>query len=102
MGDSIKAKQAFETSLQFSPGQPSVMIALGVIDEREGDVSEAVRQFSHAMALQPTDVGYLLLAHAFQQEGLTNEANAALERAAQLSRNLPQAQMQSESLLAGK
>jgi len=102
MGDSMKAKQAFEASLQFSPGQPPVMVALGVIEEREGDVSAAVRQFSHAMALQPTDVGYLLLAQALQQEGHADEAKAALERAAQLSRNLPQAQVQAESLLAGR
>jgi hypothetical protein len=60
------------------------------------------RQYAHAMALQPTDVGYLLLAHALQLEGHADEASAALERATRLSRNLPQAQMQAESLLAGK
>ncbi len=102
MGDFTNAKQAFEMSLQLLPGQPAVMVALGVLDERTGDVSAAVQQYSHAMALQPTDVGYLLLAHVLQQEGHADEANAALERAARLSRNLPQAQMQAESLLAGK
>ncbi len=102
MGDSTKAKQAFGASLQLSPGQAPVMVALGVIEEKEGNVSSAVQQFSHAMALQPTDVGYLLLAHALQQQGRADEANAALDRAARLSRNLPQAQMQAESLLAGR
>jgi len=102
MGESTKARQAFETSLQLSPGQPAVMVALGVIKEREGDLSAAVQQYSHAMALQPTDVGYLLLAHALQEEGHADDANAALDRAARLSRNLPQAQLQAESLLAGK
>ena len=102
MGESAKAKQAFEASLQLSPGQPPVMVALGVIEERDGDVSAAVQQYSHAMAMQPTDVGYLLLAHALQQLGHADEANAALKRATQLSRNLPQAQMQAESLLAGR
>ena len=52
MGESTKARQAFETSLQLSPGQPAVMVALGVIKEREGDLSAAVQQYSHAMALQ--------------------------------------------------
>jgi tetratricopeptide (TPR) repeat protein len=102
MGESTKARQAFETSLKLSPGQPAVMVALGVIKEREGDLSAAVQQYSHAMALQPTDVGYLLLAHALQEEGHADDANAALDRAARLSRNLPQAQLQAESLLAGK
>ena len=102
IGESAKAKQAFEASLQLSPGQPFVLVALGVIEEREGDVSAAVLHYSHAMALQPTDVGYLLLAHALQQQGHADDANAALEHAARLSRNLPHAQMQAESLRAGK
>ncbi len=62
----------------------------------------AVRQYSHAMALQPTDVGLLLLAHALQQEGHTDEANAVLQRAARSSPNLPEARKQAEALLAGK
>lgn len=102
MGDSMKAKHAFEASLQLSPGQPPVMVALGVIEERDGNLSAAVQQYSKAMAMQPTDVGYLLLAHALLQQGRTDEASTASNRAARLSRDFPQAQLQAESLLAGK
>jgi tetratricopeptide (TPR) repeat protein len=99
MGESAKAKQAFETSLQLMPDQPSVMVTLGLIAQRAGDLPEAVEQYSRAMALRPTDVGFLLLARALQQEGHNTEADEMLQRAANLSSNLSQAQKRAESLL---
>jgi protein O-mannosyl-transferase len=102
MGDSIKAKQCFEQSLQLLPKQPPLMLRLGLIAQKGGDLPEAVRQYSRALALQPTDVGFLLLAHALQQEGRPDEAKAMFQRAARLSGNLPQAEKQAESLLTGQ
>ncbi|MGB9235704.1 MAG: hypothetical protein WCC04_14935 [Terriglobales bacterium] len=102
MGEPMKARQALEASLHLSTRQPTVLVMLGVLEETAGDLPAAVQQYSRAMALQPTDVGYLLLAHALQQEGHASEASDARERAARMSSNLPQAQMQADSLLAGK
>ena len=106
MGELAKAKQCFETALQLAPGQSlsmaMSMIGLGLIAERNGDPAEAVRQYSRAMAVQPTEVGFLLLAHALQQEGHSDEANAILDRLRRLSPNLPEAQAEAESLRAGK
>jgi protein O-mannosyl-transferase len=104
MGELAKAKQCFETALQLAPGQPMAlaMIGLGLIAEKNGDPAEAVRQYSRAMAVQPTEVGFLLLAHALQQEGHSDEANAILDRLRRLSPNLPEAQAEAESLRAGK
>ncbi|MGB8010425.1 MAG: tetratricopeptide repeat protein [Terriglobales bacterium] len=101
MGDSIKAKQCFETALQLTPDRPMAMamIGLGLIAQKNGDFAEAIRQYSRAMAVQPTDVGYLLLARALQQEGKTDEAKAISERVAHLSPNLAEAQAAAESLL---
>jgi len=104
MGDSIKAKQCFETALRLAPDRPMpmAMIGLGLIAEKSGDLPEAVRQYSNAMKVQPTDVGFLLLAHALQQQGSIDEANAISERVARFSPNLQEAQKEVESLLAGK
>lgn len=102
MGELVKAKQCFETALQLAPEQPMAMIGLGLIAERNGDWSEAVRQYSRAMSVQPTDVGLLLLAHALQQESRSDEAIAILERVARLSPNLAEAQATAESLRSGK
>jgi protein O-mannosyl-transferase len=108
MGESIKAKQCYEISLQLAPDRPMApmapmaMIGLGLIAQKDGDLAEAVRQYSRAMAVQPTDVGYLLLAQALQQQGRSDEAKAIFERVARLSPNLGEAQKTAESLLSGK
>ncbi len=101
MGELTKAKLCFETALQLAPEQSMAMIGLGLIAERNGDPSEAVRQYSRAMAMQPTEVGFLLLAHALQQVGRADEADAILERVARLSPNLAEAQATAESLRSG-
>ncbi len=102
MGEPLQAKQAFEQSLQVMPNQPMLMVMLGLIAQKNGDLAEAVRQYTHASALQHADTQYLLLAQALRQEGRLDEANVAFQRAARVSPNLAQAQKTAESLLAGK
>jgi Tfp pilus assembly protein PilF len=102
MGESMKAKRCFEMALQLAPDRPMAMIGLGLIAQKNGDLPEAVRQYSHAMAIQPTDVGFLLLAQVLQQQGHSEEANAIFERVARLSPNPAEAQKAAESLLSGK
>jgi len=102
MGELMKAKRCFEMALQLAPDRTMAMIGLGLIAERNGDPSEAVRQYSQAMAVQPTDVGFLLLAHALQQEGRSDEANAILERVARSSPNLGEAQNTAAALRSGR
>ena len=95
MGESMKAKRCYEISLQLAPDRPMApmaMIGLRLIAQKKGDLPEAVRQYSRAMAVQPTDVGYLLLAQALQQQGRSDEAKAIFERVARLSPNLAEAQ----------
>ncbi|MGA9527838.1 MAG: tetratricopeptide repeat protein [Terriglobales bacterium] len=102
MGQPIKAREALESSLQLVPDQIPTLIALGLIAENNGDLSEAVSRFSRAVAIQPTDVELLLLANALQQEGHSEEASAMSQRAAKASRDLPRAQSQVETLLNAK
>lgn len=104
MGELVKAKQCFEMALQLAPDRPMAMamIGLGLIAQKNGDPAEAVRQYSRAMAVQPTDAGFLLLARALQQEGRSEEANAVLERVARSSPNLADAQATADALLSGK
>ena len=99
MGQSMKAKQCFETALQVAPGRARAMIGLGLIAQDNGDLAEAIRQYSLAVSVQRSDVAYLLLAQALQQEGHSDEATAIYER---LSPNLPEAQEEAESLLSRK
>jgi hypothetical protein len=73
-----------------------------LIAEKNGDFPEAVRQYSHAIALQPTDVGSLLLAHVLGQEGHADEAKAISGRVARDSPNFLEAQKAADALISGK
>jgi len=102
MGQATKAKQCFETALQLEPDWARAMTGLGLIAQENGDMTEAIRQYSRAVAVQPTDVGYLLLAQSLRQEGRLDEATAISERVARFSPNLAEAQKAVESFLSGK
>ena len=102
MGQAMKAQQNLENSLQLVPDQPAVMVNLGLFAQRQSDLPEAVRQYTRALALQPSDVGCLLLANALHQEGRDDEAREMFRRATILSWDLPKAQREAEGLLAGR
>jgi tetratricopeptide (TPR) repeat protein len=101
MGQPMKAKQCFEMAVQLAPDRARAMTGLGLIAQENGDLAEAIRQYSAAVVRQPTDVGYLLLAQALQQAGHTDEAKAIYDRLAN-SPNLPEAQKAAELFLSRK
>jgi protein O-mannosyl-transferase len=97
-----KAREAFAKSIELIPGQPSILLKLGAMAQIKGDLPEAVRRYTHALKLQPTDVGLLLLGNALlEQGGHDAEANAILERADRVSRNINEAQKQAQALIDG-
>jgi Tfp pilus assembly protein PilF len=102
VGDYDDAKQCYERALQLSPRHSIAIVGLGLVALHEGDLVEAIGQFSNAMAVEPTDIGYLLLAHALELAGHPTEAQAARQRAGLISPNLDEAQRQADALMAGK
>ena len=100
--ETAQAKSCFERALELDPRRSMAMIGLGLIAQRNNDLSEAIRQYSRAMAVEPTDVGYLLLAQVLRQEGHEDEAEAISERVARMSTNLAEAQATANALLSGK
>jgi tetratricopeptide (TPR) repeat protein len=102
VGDYADAKQCYERALQLSPRHSIAIVGLGLVALHEGDLVEAIAQFSNAMAVEPTDIGYLLLAHALELAGHSPEAQAARQRAGLISPNLEEAQRQADALMAGK
>jgi len=99
LGDLVKAKQSFETSNQLAPDQPMPLVGLGLVAQRNGDFDEAIREYSRAMAIRPTDVGYLLIASALADQGHPADANAIAERVARFSRDLGAAKKEARALL---
>jgi tetratricopeptide (TPR) repeat protein len=82
------------------PASPIAWVGLGLVEQSSGRLDQAINDYSHAMTLQPTDVGYLLLAQALQKVGKVTEAKAAYDRAQALSADLSRAQQQVNELLA--
>jgi tetratricopeptide (TPR) repeat protein len=95
-----EARQSYENALQLEPGNGLAWIGLGLLSAKTGDQLQAENCFSRAVALQPTDVGYLLLAHALRSNGHEAEAQAASQAAQQMSADLNAAQQEVEKLLA--
>jgi tetratricopeptide (TPR) repeat protein len=102
MGESKKAKQCFETALHLVPNRARAMTGLGLIAQENGDLPEAIRQYESAIATEPTDVGYLLLAQALRLQGRSEEATAISERVAGSSLNLAEAQKAVAAFLSRK
>jgi tetratricopeptide (TPR) repeat protein len=98
--DYERARQSFAAALQIDPNRPVALVGMGLVAQHEGDFSQAVASYSHAMSVEPTAVGYLLLGKALEKTGRTGDAQAAYNRAAQLTNDLPQAQQAAEQLLA--
>ena len=98
-GDDVHAKSAFQDALRIEPNRPIAMVGLGLIALRQNDPEEALRRFSSAMAVQPTDVGYLLIARALEQAGRTRDADALRQRVRQLSPDIDEAEKQANQLM---
>ncbi len=102
MGLMADAKHCFEESLRLMPNRPIAIVGLGLVALHDGDSAEAVRQFQRAMAIQPTAVGYLLLARALEQAGRSADAEVARQVAGELSPNLDEAKKDAEGLINAK
>jgi tetratricopeptide (TPR) repeat protein len=94
------AKGSYQAALALDPQSVHSWLGLGVVDQKSGDVAAAVQEYSRAVKLQPSDMGYLLLAQVLQQSGRSSEAQAATQQAKFVSQNLAAAQRKVDSLLS--
>ncbi len=99
LGDLAQATKCFETASDLAPDEPMPIVGLGLVAQKSGDFDEAIRQYSRAMAIQPTDVGFLLIAGALDQQGHSAEASAIRERVARFSKDFAAAKKEAQSLL---
>ena len=100
MADYGRAQASFLAAIQANPENVKPLYGLALLLQKTGELTRAASYYARAVALQPTDFGYLLLAQALEKSGHVAEAQAAYEKAQQLSQDLPQAQRAAQSLLA--
>ncbi len=100
LGDFAQARQSFRKALQITPGDGQIWLGLGIVTQLGGDPGEAIQAYSKAVKLQPSDVGYLLLARALQQTSQNSQAQVAEAEAQRLSHNFLAAQETVDEILA--
>ena len=95
-----QARQNYDSALQVNPDLPAALVGNGLLAQKGWDFANAARQYAHAMSIEPTSVGYLLLAKALEQSGRSAEAKDAYAAAQGLSSNIRADQRAADSLLA--
>ncbi len=93
------ARASFQNAVTADPEFVGAWISLGIVEEQAGDMAAAIDSYSRALAMHPSDFGYLLLAGALEQSGQKQEANEARDKAARLSDNITAAQRHADKLL---
>jgi protein O-mannosyl-transferase len=99
-GDINRARMSYTFALQQNPENGVALVGSGVLAERDGKIDLAVEQMSHAMKVEPTDIGYLLLAQALRKAGNPLEAEDTIAQAHAISKDFTQAQKSAAQVLA--
>ncbi len=99
MGDFNHAKISYADALRQNPDTVAALIGSGLLAERDGDFALAVARISHAVEVQPSDVGYLLLGQALRRAGRLAEADDAVAHARRISRDFAEAQRSAAQVL---
>jgi Flp pilus assembly protein TadD len=81
------AKQDFDAALSQQPNDWASYRGLGLVAQRGGDIPRAAQNYLTSVQLQPSPVGYLLLAQALQSLGQADAARAAESQAARMTRD---------------
>ena len=90
----------YEAALRINPENGMTLIGLGLLAQTTGDAAGAVNYYSRGLALEPSDVGYILLARALEAAGRKDESSAALEQAKRLAPDFAAAQNEASRLVA--
>ncbi|HZQ96733.1 MAG TPA: tetratricopeptide repeat protein [Candidatus Sulfotelmatobacter sp.] len=98
VGEPGKAYEAFQQSLERNPTQFNAWLGLGLLAERQGNLNEAISDFSRSLEAQPTAQGFLELGRCLAQTGRTAEALRAYDQALTLSPDLTEAQTAAAAL----
>jgi tetratricopeptide (TPR) repeat protein len=110
--DYPQAQKNFDSAMKLKRVFPVALLDMGLIaqksaqkaaqrtDTDEDDWNRAAGYFAQFVALEPSDVGYLLLANALRQAGRPDDANLAYQQAQRLSNDIALAQQRATQLAA--
>ena len=108
--DYPQAQQNFDSAMKLKRVFPVALLDMGLIAQKsaqkavqrtdEDDWNRAAGYFAQFVALEPSDVGYLLLANTLRQAGRPDDANLAYQQAQRLSNDIAVAQQRAAQLAA--
>ncbi len=98
--DLAQARENLQEAVRLDPHKMEIWIDLGLAKQKSGDLAGAIQAYSEGVKVKPTDVGYLLLAGALEQNGRQDEAATARQQAKVLSANFAEAHRIADRLLA--
>lgn len=98
--DYAQAQRNFDSAMKLKPVFPAALLDMGLIAQNAADWNRAADYFAQFVAVSPSDVGYLLLAHALHQAGRHDDADRAYQQALRLSNDINQAQQRAAQLAA--
>jgi protein O-mannosyl-transferase len=85
------ASQSYENALQLSPNNATALGATALLAECTGNFTQMINRLNLAVKVEPSDVGFLLLADALRHADRLQEAQAAEYMAQRISPNLDEA-----------
>jgi tetratricopeptide (TPR) repeat protein len=100
-GDFTHAKLNYDRALEQNADNVAGLEGSGLMAEKDGDFALAVARLSHAVEVEPSDVGYLLLEQALRGAGRAADADDADAHAQRMSRDFAQAQQSAAQIVAG-
>jgi protein O-mannosyl-transferase len=99
-----RAQENFDSALKLKGTFPVAFLDMGLIAEKSAqtaaDWNRVAGYFAQFATLEPTDVGYLLLADALHHASRAEDANMAYRQALQLSSDIAQSRQRAAQLLA--
>ncbi|PYX34311.1 MAG: hypothetical protein DMG80_02765 [Acidobacteria bacterium] len=98
--DYARARESYGAALQVNPETARAFVGLGLLAEKAAAFDEAAKNYTRAVELEPSDVGYLLLSRALQASGQTASSQSALESAQRISPDFDRAQQAVRDMLA--
>jgi protein O-mannosyl-transferase len=94
------AAQSFYQALQSDPNNIPALIGTGLIAQKTGNLRLAINEYTKAVSIKPSDLGYALLGQAFEKSGKASDAATAYAEAQKLSSDMESTRSAVKYLLA--
>jgi superkiller protein 3 len=98
LGEDVAAHDDFLRAVRLNPNQFNAWLGLGLLAQKQGNVQEALADFTRSLEIQPTAEAYFDLGEALAQSGRIPEAIAAYQQALKLNPDLSQAHQALDAL----